>query len=49
MKQTVSVTINGELRELDIEPYRSLLDVLREEANLTSEQGATRPVREGRT
>jgi aerobic carbon-monoxide dehydrogenase small subunit len=31
----VQVTINGEARHLDVEPYRSLLDVLRGEAGLT--------------
>ena len=31
----ISLTINGERRELDLEPYRSLLDVLRNEAGLT--------------
>lgn len=35
MKRVISVTINGELRELAVEPYRSLLDVLRNEAGLT--------------
>ena len=30
-----SLTINGEVRELAVEPYRSLLDVLRNEAALT--------------
>ncbi len=31
----ISITINGEQRELQLEPYRSLLDVLRNEAGLT--------------
>jgi aerobic carbon-monoxide dehydrogenase small subunit len=31
----VSFTINGEKRTLDLEPYRSLLDVLRNEAGFT--------------
>ena len=31
----VSLTINGEKRELQLEPYRSLLDALRNEAGLT--------------
>jgi aerobic carbon-monoxide dehydrogenase small subunit len=31
----VSLTINGEKRELDLEPYRTLLDALRNEAGLT--------------
>ena len=31
----ISLTINGEARELELEPYRSLLDVLRNEAGLT--------------
>jgi len=35
MKQVIRVTINGEARELAVEPYRSLLDVLRNEAGLT--------------
>ena len=34
MKKIINVTINGELRELAIEPFRSLLDVLRNEAGL---------------
>jgi carbon-monoxide dehydrogenase small subunit len=35
MKRVVRATINGAARELAIEPYRSLLDVLRNEAGLT--------------
>jgi aerobic carbon-monoxide dehydrogenase small subunit len=35
VKQTLAVTINGEAHELAVEPYRSLLDVLRNEAGLT--------------
>jgi aerobic carbon-monoxide dehydrogenase small subunit len=35
MKQLISVTINGTETELAVEPYRSLLDVLRVEAGLT--------------
>jgi carbon-monoxide dehydrogenase small subunit len=35
MKRVIRVTINGEARELAVEPYRSLLDVLRNEAGLT--------------
>jgi carbon-monoxide dehydrogenase small subunit len=31
----VAVTINGERQELELEPYRSLLDVLRNEVGLT--------------
>src|SRR5207247_3537004 len=31
----IALTINGEARELAVEPYRSLLDVLRNEAGLT--------------
>jgi len=31
----VSLTINGERREIEVEPYRSLLDMLRNEAGLT--------------
>src|SRR5437773_869926 len=33
--KTIGLTINGEARELAVEPYRSLLDVLRNEAGLT--------------
>ena len=35
MKHVIRATINGEARELATEPYRSLLDVLRNEAGLT--------------
>lgn len=35
MSQLVKLRINGEARELQVEPYRSLLDVLRNEAGLT--------------
>ena len=35
MKRVVAMTVNGEARELATEPYRSLLDTLREEAGLT--------------
>src|SRR5690606_39444455 len=35
MSQIVSMTINGEERELALEPYRSLLDTLRNEGGLT--------------
>lgn len=35
MKKVVALTINGEAREIVAEPYRSLLDTLREEAGLT--------------
>jgi len=31
----VAVTLNGERREIEVEPYRSLLDMLRNEAGLT--------------
>ena len=31
----IALTINGEARELAVEPYRSLLDVLRNDAGLT--------------
>ena len=31
----VRFTLNGEKREFDLQPYRSLLDVLRNEAALT--------------
>lgn len=35
MKRVVEVTINGERHELALEPFRSLLDVLRNEVGLT--------------
>jgi carbon-monoxide dehydrogenase small subunit len=35
VKQLVAVTINGEAHELAVEPYHSLLDVLRNQAGLT--------------
>ncbi|VTU22850.1 (2Fe-2S)-binding protein [Variovorax sp. PBL-E5] len=35
MKRVIQVRINGEERELVVEPYRSLLDTLRNEATLT--------------
>jgi carbon-monoxide dehydrogenase small subunit len=35
MKRVIQVTINGERQELALEPYRSLLDVLRNEVGLT--------------
>ena len=35
MSRLVKLRINGEERELNLEPYRSLLDVLRNEAGLT--------------
>jgi carbon-monoxide dehydrogenase small subunit len=35
VKRVVDVTINGERHELALEPYRSLLDVLRNEVGLT--------------
>ena len=35
MKQLITPTINGEARELAVEPYHSLLDALRNEAGLT--------------
>ena len=35
MKQLIQVTINGEIQELAVEPYWSLLDVLRNVAGLT--------------
>lgn len=35
MKRLVETTINGERHELALEPYRSLLDVLRNEVGLT--------------
>ena len=35
MKQLIQVTINGEVQELAVEPFWSLLDVLRNVAGLT--------------
>ena len=35
MKTTIELTINGEARELTVEPHRSLLDALRNEGGLT--------------
>jgi carbon-monoxide dehydrogenase small subunit len=35
VKKNISLSINGETRELAVEPYRSLLDVLRNDAGLT--------------
>ena len=35
MKRSISMTVNGERQELEVEVYRSLLDVLRNDANLT--------------
>lgn len=35
MKRIINVTINGEAHELMVEPYRTLLDALRNEAGLT--------------
>lgn len=35
MKRAISFAVNGERIELELEPYRSLLDVLRNEAGLT--------------
>ena len=35
MKANLSLRVNGEPRELAVEPYRSLLDVLRNDAGLT--------------
>lgn len=35
MKQVVSITINGEVYELAVEPFWTLLDVLRNEIGLT--------------
>ena len=35
MKQRVACIINGEARDVELEPYRSLLDVLRSEIGLT--------------
>ena len=35
MKQRITCTINGEAHDVEIEPYRSLLDVLRNEIGLT--------------
>lgn len=35
MKEVIAITINGEPQELAVAPWRSLLDVLRNEAGLT--------------
>jgi aerobic carbon-monoxide dehydrogenase small subunit len=35
MKRLIQMTLNGELTELAVDPFRSLLDVLRNEAGLT--------------
>ena len=35
MKKTLDVTINGEELEIDIEPHKTLLEVLREELSFT--------------
>ena len=35
MKQPLRLTVNGELRQLSVEPYYSLLDTLRDELRLT--------------
>jgi carbon-monoxide dehydrogenase small subunit len=35
MSQSIKLRINGEPHELEVEPYRSLLDMLRNEAGLT--------------
>ena len=35
MKRAIALTVNGERQELEVEVYRSLLDVLRNDANLT--------------
>ena len=35
MKKIVALTVNGSRREVAVEPYRSLLDTLREEVGLT--------------
>ena len=35
MSSRIRFTLNGETRELELQPYRSLLDVLRNEAGLT--------------
>ena len=35
MKQNVTLTINGEVHELALDPFRSLLDALRNEIGLT--------------
>ncbi len=35
MKRLVTFTVNGEMQKVTVEPYRSLLDVLRNEVGLT--------------
>ena len=35
MKQAISLSVNGEQHDIDVEPYRSLLDVLRNELGFT--------------
>lgn len=35
MKQIINLTVNGEAREVAVEPRRTLLEVLRDELNLT--------------
>jgi len=35
LKQAISLSVNGELHEVDIHPHRTLLEVLREEIGLT--------------
>ena len=35
MKRAISVTVNGERHDIEVEAYRSLLDVLRNDVNLT--------------
>ena len=35
MKQQIQLTVNGELYKVDVEPWRTLLDVIRDEIKLT--------------
>ncbi len=36
VKRRIKLKVNGELKELDVEPWRTLLEVLREDLGLTS-------------
>ena len=40
MKHRISLTVNGDLYELEVEPHRRLLDVLRDELELTGTKEA---------
>ncbi|GAG38631.1 unnamed protein product, partial [marine sediment metagenome] len=35
MKQKITLTVNGRIETLEVEPYRTLLEVLREDLGLT--------------